>query len=146
MNQDLKSYRKKLINEFNVKFDELFEIKSKLISIDEKYDEIYNDDSIEEEFQDIEMEDYDTLEDIKIVINRFENVLKKIDDEIKRCNKLLENSTNNNGDETKINFSLLGNLFNLMFNDKNKKNVNYEDYQYEEEELEDDDYHFDDLD
>lgn len=85
----LKSYRKKLINIYNKKFNELFEIKYSLAIKDSKYDDLYNDDTIEEMYQEIEYEDYNTIDECKNIIEKLIIILEKTDEEIKYCNGLV---------------------------------------------------------
>lgn len=84
----LKSYRKKLINKFNKKFDDLFEIKHYLDIKDSKYDDLYNDDSVEEMFQDVEFQEYNTIDKCKNIIEELIKILDKLDKEIECCSDL----------------------------------------------------------
>lgn len=84
----LKSYYKKLNKQYKEKFDELFELKHSLVLKDSKYDDLYNDDSIEEMYQDIEYEEYSSASECKSLIEKLIIILEKLDKEIEYCNGL----------------------------------------------------------
>lgn len=84
----LKLYYKTLNKKYQKKFDELFELKHYLAVKDSKYDDLYNDDTIEEMYQDIEYEEYNTVNECKKLIEKLIIILEKIDKEIEYCNNL----------------------------------------------------------
>lgn len=88
--EKLKSYYKKLNKQYKEKFDELFEIKHYLAVKDSKYDDLYNDDTIEEMYQDIEYEEYNTVDECKKLIEKLIIILEKLNKEIEYCNNLKE--------------------------------------------------------
>ena len=86
----LKSYYKSLNKQYKEKFDELFELKYSLVLKDSKYDDLYNDDTIEEMYQDIEYEEYNSVDECKCLIDKIIIILEKLDKEIEYCNSLSE--------------------------------------------------------
>ena len=86
----LKSYYRALTKKYKEKFDELFELKHSLVLKDSKYDDLYNDDSIEEMYQDIEYEEYNSASECKCLIEKLIIILEKLDKEIEYCNELKE--------------------------------------------------------
>lgn len=86
----LKSYYKKLNNQYKERFDKLFDLKYSLAIKDSKYDDLYNDDTIEEMYQDIEYEEYNSVFECKSLIEKLIVILDKLNKEIEYCNKLKE--------------------------------------------------------
>lgn len=86
--EKLKSYYKKLNKQYKEKFDELFELKYSLVLKDSKYDDLYNDDTIEEMYQDIEYIEYNSTEECKNLIEKLIIILEKLNKEIEYCNSL----------------------------------------------------------
>lgn len=86
----LKLYYKNLTKQYKEKFGELFELKYSLVLKDSKYDDLYNDDTIEEMYQDIEYEEYNTVEECNLLIEKLIIILEKIEKEIEYCNELKE--------------------------------------------------------
>ena len=84
----LKLYYKSLNKQYKEKFDELFELKHYLVIKDSKYDDLYNDDTIEEMYQDIEYEEYSTVDECKKLIEKLIIILEQIDKEIEYCNNI----------------------------------------------------------
>lgn len=86
----LKSHYKTLNKQYKEKFNELFELKYSLVLKDSKYDDLYNDDTIEEVYQEIEYEEYNTVDECKKLIEKLIIILEKLDKEIEYCNELKE--------------------------------------------------------
>ena len=86
----LKSYYKTLTTKYKERFNELFELKHYLVVKDSKYDDLYNDDTLEEMYQDIEYEEYSTVDECKKLIKKLIIILEKIDKEMECCNNLKE--------------------------------------------------------
>ena len=84
----LKSHYKTLNKQYKEKFNELFELKYSLVLKDSKYDDLYNDDTIEEMYQDIEYEEYNTVEECKLLIEKLIIILEKLEKEKEYCSSL----------------------------------------------------------